>query len=913
MNQLADNSLIRAKQFLQQHAEMLTVDKTFRLQLETVLAASEFFWRNISIKPELFFELIDSGCFNKSSGYEQYSQTLAVQLQGVENQNDLEKRLRQFRQQEMLRLIWRDVLQLASLEEIMLETSHLAEVCILQTAEVLQNWLEARYGQPQTKSGERQRLQIIAMGKLGGQELNLSSDVDLIFCFSEAGFTQSGSRSISNEQFFIKLAQQLSTSLSRVTEDGFVFRVDLRLRPFGQSGALAISLAALGSYFNKSARAWERYAFVKARVLGKQVNTELLNLCRQFVYQQSSDSSLMTVLKGIKEKLQQEVKKKDLQDNIKLGPGGIRELEFVVQVFQLIYGEKDQALRQQNLLETLSSLHEKNHISIELMRQLRAAYLFLRQVENRLQAYNDQQTHSLPTEEKLQNNLAKSMRFLSWSALQERLAEVKAAVVRPFTTVINQSLEDISISKAESIRQSRAERRQAVEAVFTACEQGLSEELLTKLVMTVLNCAESETIAQRVVSLLKVLDKQQLNALADYQLFVSRLVKVAQAGEWLVTELLQKSSLLSELLARSELSLPVDLLGMIKQRDDFLQSNTESSTEVLLAGLNQFKYQMMMRIALADVLEERTVMQVSDLLTDLAIAVMRGLLAKLWAEMTARYGRPRKEDGSLCDQDFVVVAYGKLGGIELSYTSDLDLVFLYDASDATLTSGEKPITGAQFYQRLAAQLIQMLSIPGETGRLYEVDTQLRPMGKAGLLANSFSAYAKYQKEQAWTWEHQALVRARVIAGDQQLAERFSVLRCQVLGRVKNIAELKSAIVSMREKMRSEKISAEEGFSLKQGHGGMVDIEFLAQYVVLAWSSQQPLLLMFPDNIRIFETCESAGLLSRQTVDSLCDAYRTFRKAFHRLALQGKSGLVSDRELRQERKNVLTAWRHILQS
>ncbi len=894
-------------------------------QLLRVVISSDFVLDQLQRYPETFLSLLNSKDLN--NGYE--AGVLATSLMRLTEKVDsiasMEKALRDFRRREMIRLIWRDALDLADIEETMRDTAWLAETCLSVAVGWAQPQLEQRYGQPCSLQGEPQKLQVIAMGKLGGGELNLSSDIDYILCYPESGQTNNPNDSIENQWFFVKLAKQLSLLLNRVTQDGFVFRVDMRLRPFGDSGPLVMNHIALRNYFATSARQWERYAFVKAKVLcgEPQANEALLTLCQSFAYQQTADEQIIKVLKEIKVKICQQVMRHSSERNIKLGEGGIREAEFIVQAFQLIYGDKDFDLRHQNFLQVLSALQLKQYIAPLVAEQLQDAYLLLRRVENRLQAVNDQQEHRLPQQVDLRERLAYGLHYANWDDLNMTLEQARSFISKQFAKVVNQSLEEISLSKAETIRNIHYKKKLALqEATETWREQSQTlakpaayeqwRPFLTSLEKEVLKYSHADQVIDRVLALLSVLLEQFADQYEVLERQIGKLVKVCSASEWLAEELTQRPELVMELLLAEKFGLPENLILMqVLLQKRLLNDLGEKDQATFVTLLNAFKYEYTMRIAVADVLGYLSVMRVSDLLTDLAIALLRQGLRWVWDEFIAEYGLPKRSDGKLCEFDFIIVAYGKLGGIELSYTSDLDLVFLHGADEDELTNGKESITGGQFYQRLGKRLVELLSMQTVNGRLYKIDTQLKPMGKGGMLVNSFARYANYQRDNAWTWEHQALVRARAIAGDEKLMGSFSQLRHEILNKPRNIAELTKDVVMMRERMMAEKIIDPQLFHLKDDPGGITDIEFMAQFVVLAWSQHQALLLMFPDNIRIFETAESAGLLARRTADLLCEAYRIYRKAMHHLALEGKSAVVSKGTFLSLRQQVCEVWRVLL--
>ncbi len=379
---------------------------------------------------------------------------------------------------------------------------------------------------------------------------------------------------------------------------------------------------------------------------------------------------------------------------------------------------------------------------------------------------------------------------------------------------------------------------------------------------------------------------------------------------WLADELVSHPEIISEGIKSRHLSLPENAQEMRKALNDYLIAHAARQKDRLLL-LVEFKREMTTRIALADVLDFLPVMQVSDRLSELAESILYAISEEVWHTLCKEYGKPKLNLEHAEDKGFAIIGYGKLGGVELGYSSDLDLVFLHSCNEQAMTDGENSISSAQFYQRLVKQLLEKLSVQTSLGRLYEIDTRLKPLGESGALVASFCTFLNYQKDNAWTWEHQALVRARPIVGDPKLMQDFMELRKEILTRPRDIRKLKQEIIAMREKMQATQKGKEGYFHLKNDKGGITDIEFLAQYVVLAWSHLQPFLVLFTDNIRIFETCESAGLLSRKTVDELCNAYRDLRTFYHLLALQNKNGLVSDSRFLKQRAVVSRIWQFLL--
>jgi [glutamine synthetase] adenylyltransferase / [glutamine synthetase]-adenylyl-L-tyrosine phosphorylase len=901
-------------------------DRGMQAELKQILLASNYAYHQFHGKPQLLVDLIKSGDLHRVYQQSEMHKRLAKQLEGCQDADDLSRRLRAFRHYEVLRIIWRDVNDLAKLSEIMLDMSNLADTCITHAAALLQKWLERSMGTPFDGQGEREKLQIIAMGKLGARELNLSSDVDLIFCYPEEGEVE-GDHVTSKQQFFTRLAQQLTRVLHQVMADGFVFRVDTRLRPYGESGALALSFESMQGYYQKEARNWERYAMVKARMIDGDdgPNRRLLIMLRHFTYRIYLDFAAMQALRRLKEKIRKQVRAKNMDNNIKLGAGGIREIEFIAQVFQLIHGGHDYALQTPCLFPALNILGRREYL--HQVPELIEAYTFLRTLEHRLQAMDNRQTHVLPDDELVQQRIAITMGFDRWLKLLKKLNEHRDFIINQFEQVFEKPVKkELVVEEGE---QGDEEKKQKITDIFSEWDKRFKQAELSNL---------ANQRLQRFLKVLKnsiwqhkdpvlALDRvlQVTDSLLRHSAYLilfeetpealAVLIKLCGASPWITHQISRYPVLLAELLNERRLYLSADLdqlEELLAEQMSYVDYNDE---EAVLDVLRRFKRRQVLHVAASDVMGKLPVMRVSDNLTEIAVAILRAALKVAWKEMLIYYGFPLKADGKMCQLDFAIIAYGKLGGTELGYGSDLDLVFVHDADDQAMThanSQQKSITGSQFYTRLVKKIIHILNTQMFSGNLYSVDTRLKPGGTQGLLAPNFSAFKDYQKNEAWTWEHQALVRARVVAGDESIDEKFNRFREKVLLQQPDESILKKSIVEMREKMRQEtKPSPEDMFNLKNGEGGMTDIEFLAQYVVLAWAYKVPELLIFRDNIRIFETCESAGLLKQESVDLLCHAYLIYRQKRHHLILQNLPDDISATDLLDLRKEVMKLWQSLL--
>lgn len=910
------------------HGLSLSDDEVVQSQLKQMLLASNYACHQFQGKPQLLIDLIQDGDLTRTYKKQEMSKRLLKHLHGCEDIDELSLRLRAFRHYEMLRIIWRDMNDLAELSEIMLDISNLADACIAQSAELLQDWLEKELGIPLDANGHPEKLQIIAMGKLGARELNLSSDVDLIFCYPEEGDIEGG-RAITKQQFFTRLAQQLTRALHQVMADGFVFRVDARLRPYGESGGLVLSFAAMQEYYQKEARSWERYAMIKARmVYGDDLaNRRLLIMLRHFTYRIYLDFAAMQSLRKLKEKIRVQVRAKDMENNVKLGAGGIREIEFIAQVFQLIHGGHDYALQTPCLFPALKILGKREYLHD--VPELIQAYTFLRTLEHRLQAMDNRQTHSLPENGLIQRRIALTMGFDNWPSLLKQLNEYRDFIIHQFEHVFEKPAK--KEAAVEEVQGCDAEKRQQIADIFSEWDERFKQAELSNLAnkrlqrfLKVLKKAiwqhqDPVTALSRVLqvtdSLLRhsaylILFEETPEALAV-------LINLCGASPWITHQISRYPVLLAELLNERRLYLSADLDQLEELLAEQMSYVNYDDQEAVLDVLRRFKRRQVLHVAASDVMGKLPVMRVSDNLTEIAVAVLRAALKAAWKELLLKHGFPLRNNGELCELDFSIIAYGKLGGVELGYGSDLDLVFVHAGDDQAMTSAnsqQKSITGSQFYARLAKKIIHILNTQMFSGSLYDVDTRLKPGGTQGLLAPNFSAFKEYQRNEAWTWEHQALVRARVVAGDEKLGERFERFREKVLLQERDQAELKQSIVEMREKIRQEnKLPPEGMFNLKNAQGGMTDIEFLAQYVVLAWANKVPELLFFTDNIRIFETCESAELLPQKDVDLLCHAYLTYRRERHHLILQNLPDDMSDSELVDLRSAVIKIWQQLLGS
>lgn len=845
--------------------------------------------------------------------------------------------IRLLRQRLMFRWIWRDANRLTDLEQLTQELSDFADVSIQAAVDYARRGLVEKYGQPIGVDGKVQDLIVIAMGKHGAQELNLSSDIDLIFAFDEAGETSGdarGKRQIEVQQFMIQWGQAVIRLLDQQTVDGFVWRVDMRLRPWGDGSPLALSHAALERYLEQHGREWERYAWIKARVVtGGQAGEQLLAMTRPFVYRRYVDYSAFAAMREMKSMIAREVLRRNTQDDIKLGSGGIREIEFIVQAFQLIQGGARRELRGVHCLKMLSCLGDLQLLPREQVIQLRAAYVFLRRLEHAIQALQDQQTQQLPQDPVQQQRIGSVLGFADWAGLLAQLEQHRAVVRQGFAAVIadrcpeqgslnTTQLEQQLFAQLDADIQHQIQHLLSPEQLAKLPEQAVQRlrAVWPHLVQALLKLPQPQIAVQRLIPLLeKVLRRSvYLVMLLENTGALYRLVKMLAASPWISEELVRYPVLLDEFLSVDLHALPSrqDLADRLRQQ---LLRIERDDSEGQMRELRLFKKSEVLAVAASDVLAERPLMKVSDALTDIAEVVLDAALNLALQSMMARHGLPLRNSGERATLDapaFAIIGYGKLGGIEMSYSSDLDIVFLHDVDEQADTDGTKPISGMAFCTRLAQKVMTLLTTQTLDGRAYEIDTRLRPSGQAGMLVVSLQAFEQYQLKSAWLWEHQALVRARGACGGARVLAAFAQIRQRILTLPRDEAVVREEVREMRQKMRdhlgSSKTQREAGFfHLKHDAGGIVDIEFMAQYGVLAWSAANPDLARYSDNVRLLDDLATAGCLSRADADALTDAYLRVRAATHQLALAQAPLSVEAVTWHSTRIIVHTLWRRLI--
>jgi glutamate-ammonia-ligase adenylyltransferase len=943
--------------------------------VKKVCTISQFVADNIAIDGELFFQQVISNDIYQRLSQKQLERNLLTLIndssnEGLPSEEQLFKALRIFRRRTQIHIIWHDLLRLAKTMNTTRMLSDMADVCITQGLNYVHAMLAEKHGEPIGKTNKiKQRLLVLGMGKLGAHELNLSSDIDLIFAYPESGNTSGnsrGRRELSNQEFFIKVGQKLIQALDTSTSDGFVFRTDMRLRPYGDSGPLVMNFTSIEGYYQDQGRDWERYAMVKARIInGEETDAgqELLSILRPFTYRQYVDYSAFESLRSMKTMINTEVRRRGLHTNVKLGSGGIREIEFVVQAFQLIRGGQERELQTRELLIVLSILESEGYLPAKACKELRQAYLFLRDTEHVIQALNDEQTQLLPSDDyqqvsQAQSRMSFAMGFDTWQDFLIELDSHREKVSHHFSQIVAPTDEESNDDKKSTKIEQQA-WQDLWHGNFDPAQGHGPEE---RAFLQQFPCTQSDKVIEgiakfrdsRSVKIMQSIGRERLDALMPLLLeqlwqqenpvdtleriipiisaivrrtvylvlltenpaALKHLVKLASISPWVADYIAQAPILLDELLNPQQFYSAVTKQDLATELHLRLLRIDEDDLEQQMDQLRHFANAHKLRTAANEVQGALTLMQVSDYLTNLAEIILDKVMQLAWQQMVAKHGYPKDVNNEeVLDPEFIVVGYGKMGGLELSYGSDLDLVFLYDTAKGKSTSGPRELDNSVFYTRMGQRMIHIMSTQTRAGELYEVDMRLRPSGASGMIATSLAGFEKYQQENAWTWEHQALVRARKVSGNDKVQAKYEQIRQSILTIEREKPVLSEEVQAMRQKMRDNlgsKNSTDVRFQLKQDAGGIVDIEFMVQYGVLAWSHQYPELTHVTDNMRLLDAFVHCGLMSSKDCQTLQETYLAYRVETHKRALQKQDLLMNQHELAQldfdiKIDNVISLW------
>ncbi len=921
---VAERALARLRAQSDAHAKRLD-DATVTARIRSVVIASEFALDTLLRQPDVMHSLLaDDG-----------DAAMPLPILSADAQAEWPGLLRRYRHAESTRLIWRDVLGFDTLDDTLAGTTRLAETCLQLALDALEESFIQRFGSVRDTAEQAVRFVVFALGKLGGGELNFSSDIDLVYAYESDGDSD-GPRSLAAGDYFARLGQQLAKLLDEITADGFCHRVDLRLRPFGNAGRVALSFSAMEHYFQREGRDWERYAWQKARPVAGDIEAgeRFLHTLRPFVYRRYLDYGALDGLRDMKASIAAEVVRKDMADNIKRGPGGIREIEFLAQALQLIRGGREPALRERRLQPALQALSDARHLNEETVAALSEAYRFLRLLENRLQMLHDAQTQQLPTHALDRARIAHGMHANDWATIETHLQQHRERVAQEFGALLaprqqaaaqgdlahywaalrsEDSADNATADALATLGFERVEEADQVLRDFVRSPgvRDLSDAARTRLdrLMPALLGGLSGSVApllalRRALNMLQtILRRTSYLALLDEQpAALSRLIDVLARSALLGERLAAHPLLLDELL-------DMRAAGPLPTRQEFdaviataLQSD---DAEASLLALNEARQALSFRIALAALDRRQPARDSARQLAWLGDTVLAAVLRLAQHELHTAHG-------ALPDASFVIIGYGSLGGEELGFGSDLDLVFLYDAPSTAISDGPRPLDAVRWNARLAQKIVALLDTPTAAGRLYDIDVRLRPDGAKGLLVSTLASFDDYQHQRAWTWEHQALVRARAITGDTALQQAFEKVRTHVLMRTRNAEALCEDVRAMRARMRGElDRSTDRHFDLKQGEGGLVDLEFLLQYLLLRDAAEHPALLAPRDTPSLIDATHAIGAIDSGIAESLHAAHRVLLQAGLDCTLDRRTRIVEPtNEITAARQRIIAGTAHL---
>ncbi|AHG64299.1 bifunctional [glutamate--ammonia ligase]-adenylyl-L-tyrosine phosphorylase/[glutamate--ammonia-ligase] adenylyltransferase [Advenella mimigardefordensis] len=924
--------------------------------LQSAFSWSGYLRRRLNARPEIRQQILaDAAEPVTSARIMQWSQELAVSLGAPATQvwdiAQCRVILRKLRSRLFDTLVVRDTGGDATLEEVTHAISFLADFAVGQAYRSVMHDMVDVHGTPiDPATGKPMEMIILGMGKLGGYELNVSSDIDLIMLYPEEGET-TGRRPLSHHEFYGRLTRRMMPILSDQDADGQVFRTDLRLRPDGDAGPLAWSLDALENYLIAQGREWERYAWLKARIIHVQAlegsapapyEQQLESLRLPFIYRKYFDFDTLASLRQLRERIRQDWQRRalakngvDTVHNIKLGEGGIREIEFVVQLSQLIKGGRLPTIQEQCLIKALHAEVNAGLISPETGNRLEEAYRFLRRVEHFLQYREDEQTHLLPNDPDRMAALATVLGFTA-ADFTARLTAHRQFVADTFRDAFRiaglnddqsngqqpqacdtehrdeRNLEDIIKQQFADHDPDDVEHR--LEALLNNSRiRGLSnssrarlEKLLPAVIQAAARTPLPNTACARLFDLIETIAQRSayIALLAEFPDTLARVARIMAASPWAASYLTANPILLDSLIEWNSLMEPVNIAMtaelLNKELDACVLHDGTPDVEQQMNVMRDVQKQVSFQLLAQDLEGVLTVEKLADQLSGLADALLQESLQRVWPLV-----RPKQipaDDALYHMPKFAVIAYGKLGGKELGYASDLDLVLLFD------DPGDYAL---EVYAKLGRRLSTWLSSMTSSGRLYEIDLRLRPDGDAGLLAVSVDTFEKYQREHAWVWEHQALTRARFSAGDPEIGKTFERIRRDILLQQRDPDKLKQEVIEMRARIRAGHPNKTELFDVKHDHGGMVDIEFITQYCVLAHAHQHKQLLENLGNIALLNIAGAAGILNAEHAGKTADSYRILRRMQHAVRLKGdEKARIDPSLLTEERAAVCTLWEEV---
>ncbi len=913
-------------------------------KLKKAFALSRFIAQKCTRNPDILSDLVKTKDLFIPYPEGKYIDLILHECSNETDEKKFIKVLRRLRTREMVRIALRDIFGMADLLETMADLSAFADACVDIIFSHLFNINCKKYGIPTGKNGSPQNIVILGMGKLGAFELNFSSDIDLIFTYPEAGMTRGEKSSITCEEFFTRVTRDFLKFFRDTTPENILFRVDTRLRPFGESGPLVMNFNAMEEYYQRHGREWERYALIKARVVAgdKKEGEQLIKILKPFVYRRYLDYGAHDSLREMKQMIEKEVLLKEMFGNIKLGAGGIREVEFFGQIFQLIRGGVEPCLQERNILKVLSILAEKGHIPDVVSDELTKGYTFLRIIENRIQEFSDQQAHNLPTDDYGKTRLAMATGFNDWKSFSKSLENHMKNIHFHFDKLLAGEKETETDPLFENFTElwDRLEQKEDGEKILsdagfkdpdeiipllkflknspetralTSKGKKRLNRLIPLMLTRILHINQPVPALTRLVDLIKTIERRTcyISLLLEKPGTLSHLIKFAHASPWAISFITKHPVLLDELLDTRTLYSPPKIDLLKKDLTHRISRLEEDNLEEQIAELAIFKQKNILHVAAADISGAFPLMKVSDYLTHIAEAVLEQVFHLALRHLTKKHGIRDPGGENSC---FAVIGYGKFGGIELGYGSDLDLIFFYkDKINMPGTSLNK-IDSFHYFSRLAQRIIHILTTYTSAGKLYETDMRLRPSGRSGNLVGNMESFIDYQIETADIWEHQALVRARGICGDKSLLQRFEEIRKDILCRPRNKKILTEKVISMRKRMHKEHGNRiPEYFNIKYDRGGIIDIEFMVQYLILLNADKNHTLVEYSDNIRQISGLAKASIIDKDTADFLKETYKIYRNRIHKLNLQEQPINVPENELYDTKCKIEKIWNSCMEN
>ncbi len=915
-------------------------------EIFAVWFASPFIKQVCNSQPIWLLNLVKNQELHSEFNIDNYIDRLKPIFKHTKETVETQKLLRQIRKAEYARIAWRDLQGYATVKQTLSELSFFAQSCLDETLSWCFDWLKIQPRIGEFECTLQNHVVIFALGKLGGYELNFSSDVDLVFAYSDIS-KHTREQQANAASFYLKLVQQFIKAISEQTEDGFVFRVDTRLRPFGNSGTLIPTFSAIDQYFQTHGRDWERYAWIKARVIAgdAEAGQQFLADATPFIYRRYLDYGAVQSLRAMKELVDVKARQNTTKIDIKIGQGGIREIEFIAQLFQLIYGGRHLTLRIRPTIDVLSKLEDLGMLSHESVSKLIAAYLFLRKAENGLQLRDDQQTHRLPDVEQDQFQFAFLLGADNWDDFYSQYIEHASSVNNVFQSLLqinevdgDQSAEDIKefvylwqqiedkeycieiLEKYSKDAQSIYERlrvfsQTAVVHQLEPLARGRLDDFIPIFLRNTLDLDNSDIVIDRFLAILKKITQRStyISLLIESQNKLNKLFKLIEISPWIAQYISTHPILLDEVLKMANYYEAPSSLEMHKQLDTYVQY-TNDDLEKYMEGLREFKHAQSLQIAAADIAENISTMSVSSHLSWLAETCLSNAISRAYKDLTDKYGAPICVNGNgKFMPELLIIEYGKLGGLELGYESDLDIVFVHNSSGITCeTDGEKKLNNDVFFTRLVQRAIHLMTTMTSAGKVFEIDIRLRPYGESGAIVSSINSYKRYLENEAWLWEKQALIRARPLPSDNSLANVFKRIRKNVLCQQREIEEVRNSIIEMRDKILSEHGSkVENKFNIKRDRGGLVDIEFIVQFYVLSYAYEHNELCSYTDNIQILDVCALSKLIDEETAEQLKSIYLAYRKHLHQLNLRLLPHTVEDNVFAKERSVIQKYWASLL--